>query len=227
MSWITPKTNWTTNDYYNLEDAQRIAGNICYLKEMALDIYPSGAITCLIERKRAGSTSSYPIYYGMLSVNVENLTVVTPEAYTHDLTFWLDKDATNFYTLMMLLLLSSQSEVKSVSGKAVDYSISSPNINYPFTGDCIYNHNRAGSFDFSNPLKSIVEGTGMTTYPYNLPEILPLYSAWNNNSGKCQASIYTYTNNLMNEKFWTNYNLIAIESVIYWVHYYFDQYIGG
>lgn len=32
MEWIEPKTYWTSNDYFNSEDYNRIIGNIAYLK---------------------------------------------------------------------------------------------------------------------------------------------------------------------------------------------------
>lgn len=34
MPWIEPKTNWTRNDYINVSDYNRIAGNIEYLRSM-------------------------------------------------------------------------------------------------------------------------------------------------------------------------------------------------
>lgn len=38
MSWITPKTDWTVLDYFNIEDYNRIKGNIEYLVEYAENI---------------------------------------------------------------------------------------------------------------------------------------------------------------------------------------------
>lgn len=38
MSWITPKTDWTVLDYFNIEDYNRIKGNIEYLVEYAKNI---------------------------------------------------------------------------------------------------------------------------------------------------------------------------------------------
>lgn len=39
MSWTTPKTNWTANDYFNHEDALRINRNFAVLAEMAQSVY--------------------------------------------------------------------------------------------------------------------------------------------------------------------------------------------
>ena len=33
MSWQTPKTNWTSNDYYNFEDLNRVESNSVFLAE--------------------------------------------------------------------------------------------------------------------------------------------------------------------------------------------------
>ena len=32
MAWITPKTNWTSADYYNYDDLNRVENNTSYLK---------------------------------------------------------------------------------------------------------------------------------------------------------------------------------------------------
>lgn len=32
MAWIEPKTDWTSSDYINVEDYNRIIGNLAYLK---------------------------------------------------------------------------------------------------------------------------------------------------------------------------------------------------
>ena len=36
MAWIEPKTNWTSQDFFNIEDYNRIIGNIAYLKELVI-----------------------------------------------------------------------------------------------------------------------------------------------------------------------------------------------
>nr|DAO24808.1 MAG TPA: hypothetical protein [Caudoviricetes sp.] len=41
MSWTEPKTNWTENDYFNIEDYNRIKNNIDYLmKEVGYVVKP-------------------------------------------------------------------------------------------------------------------------------------------------------------------------------------------
>lgn len=38
--WIEPKTDWQPTDYINVEDWQRIYGNLLYLKQLAKKMYP-------------------------------------------------------------------------------------------------------------------------------------------------------------------------------------------
>lgn len=39
MAWIEPKTDWTSSDYFNSEDYNRIIGNIAYLKAYLDDLF--------------------------------------------------------------------------------------------------------------------------------------------------------------------------------------------
>ena len=50
MAWITPKTDWTSSDYFNVEDYDRIRGNIQYVYEYALRLYKVFGIDVMQER---------------------------------------------------------------------------------------------------------------------------------------------------------------------------------
>ena len=50
MGWITPKTNWVSSDYFNVEDYNRIRGNIQYVYEYALRLYKVFGIDVMQER---------------------------------------------------------------------------------------------------------------------------------------------------------------------------------
>ena len=39
MAWIEPKTNWTSSDYFNATDYNRIIGNLTHLKALADDLF--------------------------------------------------------------------------------------------------------------------------------------------------------------------------------------------
>ena len=50
MAWITPKTDWESSDYFNIEDYNRIRGNIQYVYEYALRLYKIFGIDVMQER---------------------------------------------------------------------------------------------------------------------------------------------------------------------------------
>lgn len=39
MAWITPKTDWTASDRFNISDYNRIKNNIAWLREAGIDVY--------------------------------------------------------------------------------------------------------------------------------------------------------------------------------------------
>lgn len=39
MAWIEPKTDWVSSDYFNIEDYNRIVGNIKHLINLAYELY--------------------------------------------------------------------------------------------------------------------------------------------------------------------------------------------
>ncbi len=61
MSWITPKTNWINDDYFNLTDYERIKGNIEYLS--SLIGYVSNLETATIETVPHASFFNKIVYY--------------------------------------------------------------------------------------------------------------------------------------------------------------------
>lgn len=47
MAWITPRTNWTPTSYFNIEDYNRIKGNLEHLNGMVNQVYPNMTITSM------------------------------------------------------------------------------------------------------------------------------------------------------------------------------------
>lgn len=41
MPWQEPKTNWVKTDYFNIQDYNRIIGNLTELRELAVTVYKS------------------------------------------------------------------------------------------------------------------------------------------------------------------------------------------
>lgn len=51
MAWIEPKTDWTSSDYFNAVDYNRIIGNIKYLQDFAKELFSLINSTSLGEEK--------------------------------------------------------------------------------------------------------------------------------------------------------------------------------
>lgn len=51
MAWIEPKTDWTSADYFNAEDYNRIIGNINHLNTLAGDLFYGLSILSTSEEK--------------------------------------------------------------------------------------------------------------------------------------------------------------------------------
>lgn len=217
MSWVTPKTNWSSGNYYNLEDAQRIADNICYLLEMARNIY-SGNINCLVNRRR--KTSSGGIFYGLLeNVNVANMTVYDSSNYSRSMTSWLSYDAENLETLVKLMMLSYQAEPTTGAGRWIDYDTSDFIDGYYDPAICA-NSVSSGTFNYvdKDPLYALWEPQGTVTQ--GTSDKIPVYTTWHetyNSSYQkriCIVTIYSQPGICQGGPFWNYKTLNAIEQTI-------------
>ena len=72
MAWITPKTNWASSDYFNIEDYNRIKNNLEWLQEMINQTYPSISISAM----GADKTYSDYIYadeFNLFETNLDSM----------------------------------------------------------------------------------------------------------------------------------------------------------
>ena len=67
MAWIKPKTDWTSVDYFNAEDYNRIIGNITHLKALGDDLF-SGLSKLSMEEEKAVMS----LIYAREMNNIEN-----------------------------------------------------------------------------------------------------------------------------------------------------------
>lgn len=67
MAWIKPKTDWTSVDYFNAEDYNRIIGNITHLKALGGDLFSGLSNLSLGEEKAVMS-----LIYAREMNNIEN-----------------------------------------------------------------------------------------------------------------------------------------------------------
>lgn len=216
-SWTTPKTSWWASDYYNLEDAQRIADNICYLLDMARGIY-SGNINCLVNRRR--KTASGGIFYGLLdNVNVANMSVYDSSYYSRSMTSWLSYDAQNFETLAKLMMLSYQPEPTTKVGRWINYDTSDFTVSYDDPG-IFADSVSSGTFNYVDysPFYALWEPQSSTTA--NTSDKIPVHSAWRSaamspyNKQICMVTLYSQTSICSGKIFWNYKYLNAIEQTI-------------
>lgn len=70
--WITPRTDWTSESYFNIEDYNRIKNNVTYLKDMALKLYLSFSFTDLGTDKTY-TDFPYASEFNAIESNLENM----------------------------------------------------------------------------------------------------------------------------------------------------------
>ena len=77
MAWIEPKTDWTSADYFNAEDYNRIIGNITHLKAIADDLFSGLSKLSIGEEKAVMSL----IYAREMNAMEDSLEKRNPETY--------------------------------------------------------------------------------------------------------------------------------------------------
>lgn len=217
MSWKTPHTTWYSGEYYNLEDAQRIADNICYLLDMARNIY-SGNINCLVNRRR--KTSSGGIFYGVLeNVNVANMTVYDSSNYSRSMTSWLSYDAENLETLVKLMMLSYQAEPTTKVGRWINYDTSDFYVSYDDPG--IFADTTSGTYNYVDrtPLYALWEPQSSSMS--GTSDKIPVYTEWERWGTSpdlqhriCRVRLWSSTTICSGQPFWNYKTLNAIEQTI-------------
>ena len=228
MSWITPKTNWVSSDYYNLEDAQRIAGNICHVWDMVANghyRYIAEPMNIYTVRyvSYTSSAHKYIYYLGRSEIYHRSLSVNRPESYTRDLASWQYRDAENFRALALLILMTYQSaptklEDGTVIKDGVEYT-------YKYTTKWDVTSEPTGSFSATR-VNNVSSTTGTPNYvdkPFtavwkpssgyygeSTPAQIGLRFSWGSNSYDVRLDI-TATS-LANQAFYTAPYLNLIES---------------
>lgn len=94
--WITPKTNWLKNDYFNAEDFNRIKNNLIYLRELAIKLYKEFEIQQVSEDK------TYKDYFyadeiNLLESNLEKINQNTLNIIYGEKTIYMDNGNTMTY----------------------------------------------------------------------------------------------------------------------------------
>lgn len=69
--WVDPKINWNVLDYFNIEDYNRIKGNITYLEELTSSMYRLSGIIDMGEDKTSPEEYYYAEEINVLTENLE------------------------------------------------------------------------------------------------------------------------------------------------------------
>lgn len=76
MAWIEPKTNWVVTDYFNIEDYNRIIGNMSHLKALAEELFRAFDILSMGEEK-SYTSMIYAREMNVIESNLERINKVT------------------------------------------------------------------------------------------------------------------------------------------------------
>ena len=81
MAWIEPKTDWASTDYFNIEDYNRIIGNISCLKDFAEKLFKSFDTLSMGEEKTYVSM----IYAREMNAIESNLEIINANTYSFNI----------------------------------------------------------------------------------------------------------------------------------------------
>lgn len=203
MSWETPKTNWTSDDYFNRDDALRINRNFKVLTEMARDVY---APYIDANGNSPALFFAYKTYAMGRVCTVCRMSVGNPYLYNDD-DFPVGAYAfTSYISFNWILQLAhlyklTENQTYSIMSRATDIS--------------------------GNTLTRIYEGYGIDNNPTAMEEDFSVYPSY---SGITRSYCYTYrslnsslniyqvyfstdsTRTFANKPFLSNYELNTIES---------------
>ena len=78
MPWQTPKTDWVKTDYFNIEDYNRIIGNMEVIHELSAEVNPEFEIDHLLEK-----TYSDYLYADEFNVLESNFSAISKGTYPY------------------------------------------------------------------------------------------------------------------------------------------------
>lgn len=77
MAWIPPKTNWTSQDYYNFEDLNRVENNTEYINELLKLLEYN--IDLVIEKDRDVVRIEFAKNFNRIEGNIDLIKVYRPK----------------------------------------------------------------------------------------------------------------------------------------------------
>ncbi|RHT57986.1 hypothetical protein DW757_06105 [Clostridium sp. AM29-11AC] len=89
MAWSEPKTDWKPNDFFNIQDYNRIKGNLNEIRQLALTLWPEFYFEDMGEDKTYEDYSFYADEMNRFEANVEHICQGTfPFAVGERMTFY-------------------------------------------------------------------------------------------------------------------------------------------
>ncbi len=73
MAWLEPKTNWRSTDYINVEDFNRIRGNIEYLKQKSDKLYVDYDFTLPFVKEMSMNDYAFADYWNNLEQALQDI----------------------------------------------------------------------------------------------------------------------------------------------------------
>lgn len=224
MAWVEPKTNWSSTDYYNLEDAQRITGNLNYLKDLGESIFSFSSRNYYIFKRvnRSGE------FYSALPVNTYLWTV--SEYGVNRPPVNSAKEVTNLFILVRLAILWNKF-------KADNYSVSRIRVAVDYdqpSGVPIYYMEEYGvKLEPANTYSTaywwefmLERNSGLSVRRSSDSYRVTIPVEDYDDNGYSRARINTL-NNLDNRPFWIAYELREFETKMKTLHDEMEQYLGG
>lgn len=81
MTWIEPKTDWTENSFFNIEDYNRIINNLYYLRNLSIEIMNHYNIKNMDEK----NSYANDIYAREINAIEDNLESINMSTYKFDI----------------------------------------------------------------------------------------------------------------------------------------------
>lgn len=70
-NWIEPKINWNKNDKFNIQDYNRIRGNLLFLSEKANELYPEFFVSEMGSEKTSYADFFYADEFNAFEENID------------------------------------------------------------------------------------------------------------------------------------------------------------
>lgn len=124
MAWVTPKTDWTSNDYFNISDLNKIEGNIQYLSDL-IESYATAPTLDTVKTDWDNTDFPYADELARIESNVEELGLAhsKPTGWINTVTDWVTGPIGSGYVMVNRIETDLLLLYNSING-TIDYLLS-------------------------------------------------------------------------------------------------------